>query len=157
MTPKARDSVERGPVFAGIVALMVGLGSGYMMYAYPEGLNPAWPLWMAMLGPAVFVLGGVHMIAAGLDRPGVAHAMVRAMVVCFLAIANWAAFFTPHIQCVGRLSFLGVPVFTRYPSEEECRLSLRIIIGCVDALILLLIIGFAWSQRQRRGVSGPER
>jgi hypothetical protein len=148
--------MERGLVFFGIIAVAVGLGCGYMIYSYPQGLNPSWPIWMAMLAPAVFILGGIHMIAAGLDRPGVAHATVRAIVVCLLAIVNWAAFFTTHVQCRETVSFLEVPVLTRYPGEAECRSGLRIIVGCIDVLILLLFLGFAWSRRQKRNAARTE-
>ncbi|HTG35485.1 MAG TPA: hypothetical protein VLB76_21400 [Thermoanaerobaculia bacterium] len=142
--------MERGLVFIGIVTLIVGLGCGYLIYAYPQGLNPAWPIWMAMLAPAVFILGGMHMIAAGLGRPGFAHATVRAIVVCLLAIANWAAFFSTHIQCKETVSFLGVPILSQYPSEVECRLGLRVIVSCIDVLILLPVLWFAWSRWQKR-------
>jgi hypothetical protein len=148
--------MERGLVFIGIVVLIVGLGCGYLIYAYPQGLNPAWPIWMAMLAPAVFILGGMHMIAAGLGRPGVAHAMVRAIVVCLLAIANWAAFFTTHIQCKETVSFLGVSILTWHPSEAECRLGLRIVVSCIDVLILLPVLWFAWSRWQKRKVARTE-
>ena len=142
--------MERGPVFAGLVAVIVGLGCGYLMYAYPAGLNPAWPLWMAMLAPAAFVLGGVHLIATGLDRPRLAHAMVLATAACLLAIANWAAFFSTHVQCSETVSFLGVRILRRYPSNAECQLGLRVIMSCIDALILLPVVWFAWSRRQSR-------
>jgi hypothetical protein len=148
--------MERGLVFIGIVVLVVGLGCGYLIYAYPQGLNPAWPLWMAMLAPAVFILGGTHMVAAGLGRPGVAQATVRAIVVCLLAIANWAAFFTTHIQCKETVSFLGGPILTRYPSEAGCRLGLRIIVSCIDVLILLPVLWFAWSRWQKRNAARTE-
>ena len=148
--------MERGLVFFGIVALIVGFGSGYLMYAYPQGLNPAWPIWMAMLAPAVFILGGIHMVAAGLGRPGVAQATVQAIVVCLLAIANWAAFFTTHIQCKETVSFLGVSILTRYPGEAECRLGLRVVVSCIDVLILLPVLWFAWSRWQKRNVARTE-
>ena len=52
----------------GVFTLIVGVGIGYLMYTHPEGLNPSWPMGMAMLVPALFALGGLHIIAAGLDR-----------------------------------------------------------------------------------------
>lgn len=113
--------MERGLVHVGIVALIVGFGSGYLICAYPEGLNPAWPIWMAMLAPGAFIFGGMHMVAAGLGHPGVAPAAVRAVAVCLLAIANWAAFFSTHIQCMETVSFLGVVCFR--PVSERRRVS----------------------------------
>jgi hypothetical protein len=145
--------MERSLVLFGIVAVIVGFEIGYLMYAHPEGLNPAWPLGLAMLAPAAFILSGMHMIAAGLGYPGVANMMLLAVAVCLVAIVNWAAFFTTRIQCSETVSFLGVPVLSRYPSEAECRVGLRIIISCMDALILLPLLWFAWRKWQSRSVA----
>lgn len=151
MTLKIREGIEPGLVLFGILALVTGFGIGAMMYAHPEGLNPSWPLWMAMVAAAVFVLGGVHMVAAGLGLPGIARATLGGAAVCLLAVANWAAFFTKNVQCVATLSFLGESVLTRYPSEAECRWSLRVLMSGFDALLLLLLVGaFVWRKRQRR-------
>lgn len=145
--------MERGLVLFGIVALIVGTGSGYLIYAHPEGLNPAWPIGLAMLVPVAFILSGMHMVAAGLGYPDVANVMLRAIAVCLLAIVNWAAFFTTHIQCSEMVSFLGVPILAWHPSEAECRAGLRIIISCIDTLILLPVIWFAWRKWQSRYVA----
>lgn len=140
--------MNRDLILFGIVALIVGLGTGYLIYAYPEGLNPAWPIWMASLAPAVFALGGLHMVAGGLGYPRFSSVMLRAIAVCLCAIVNWAAFFTNHIQCLETVSFLGVAILDRYPSEMECRNGLRVIVACVDALIVLPSIAFAWRKLQ---------
>jgi hypothetical protein len=79
---KVRHLVNRDLILFGIAALVVGLGTGYLIYAHPEGLNPAWPIWMASLAPAVFALGGLHMVAGGLGYPRFSSAMLQAIAVC---------------------------------------------------------------------------
>jgi hypothetical protein len=136
----------------GALSLIVGVGTGYFMVTHPEGLNPHWPLGMALLAPAVFVLAGLHLIAAGLDRPRLANAMIQAIVLALLAIANWAAFFTKGFQCRATVSFLGARLAEWYPSEEDCRNSLRLLMGLLDALVVGLIGAFAWHRaRARKG------
>lgn len=137
-------SVDRALVAFGIVTLLIGVGSGYFMYTRPEGLNPAWPVWLALLAPAVFVLGGLHMIAAGLRQPRLSNVMLRAIILCLWAIVHWAAFFTAGFQCVATLSFLGVPIVDWYPSEMECRNSLRTFLAIIDVLVLILVGAFVW-------------
>jgi hypothetical protein len=51
---------DPAPFFFGIVSIAVGIGVGFLMYAFPEGLNRNWPIWMAMLAPASFVLAGLR-------------------------------------------------------------------------------------------------
>ena len=80
--------MNRPLVAFGTVALIIGVGSGYFMYTQPEGLNPEWPIWMALLAPAVFTLGGLHMIAAGLDQPRLSIVMLRGILFCFWAIIH---------------------------------------------------------------------
>lgn len=132
--------MNRAPILFGIFALLVGLGTGFLIYAFPEGLNPEWPLWMAMLVPVLMMLGGLHMIAAGLNCPRFSGIFLRALPLCFLAIANWAAFFTTHIHCVETISFLGFALFSWHPNEMECRNSLRLLMSCVDAAVVFLYI-----------------
>lgn len=129
----------------GVVVLIIGVGIGYLMYTNPEGLNPAWPMGMAMLAPAAFVLAGLHVIAAGLGRSRLSGALLLAIVFCLWAIVHWAAFFTPHIQCVATVSFLGAGIAQWFPSEEQCRTSLRVLLASIDALVLL---GFGWYRFQ---------
>ena len=136
--------MNRSVVAFGVFSVIVGVVSGYFMVKHPEGLNPEWPLGMALLAPAAFTLGGLHMIGTGLDRPRLASAMILATVFCLLAVANFAAFFTDHFQCRGTLSFLGVPVVRWYPSEAECRSSLRILMAGFDSFIAFLIGGSVW-------------
>lgn len=140
----------------GALFLIVGLGTGYFMVTHPEGLNPHWPLGMALLAPAVFVLGGLHLIAAGLDRTRVANAMAGAIVIALWVIANWAAFFTRGFQCRATVSFLGARLLEWYPSEEDCRNSLRVLIGLLDALVIAIVGAFAW-QRSRAPRKEPGR
>jgi hypothetical protein len=135
--------VNRAQIAFGIFTVMVGVGIGYFMYTSPEGLNPQWPLGMALLAPAVFVLGGLHIIAASLNQLRFANAMLLAVVFGLFAIVHWAAFFTKNFQCVATISFLGAEVFEWYPSEMECRYSLRVIMAIVDALVVI-VVGVAW-------------
>ena len=136
--------MDRALVAFGIVVLMIAAGTGYLMYTNPAGLNPAWPMWMAMLVPVGFALAGLHLIAAGLDQPRLSSAMLLAIVFCLWAIVHWAAFFTPHIQCVARVSFLGAGIAEWYPSEAECRNSLRLLLAGIDALVVSVAGASAW-------------
>src|SRR5690349_20255467 len=128
--------MNRAQIAFGIVALIVRVGTGYFMCTHPEGLNPDWPLWMALIVPALFILGGLHIVADGLQQTRFSHIMVRFMLLCFGAIANWAAFFTTDVQCRAGLSFLGIPLLSWYPSEVECRNSLRAIVAGIDLLVI---------------------
>jgi len=136
--------LNRDLILFGIVALIVGLGTGYLIFVHPEGLNREWPIWMASLAPASFLLGGLHMVTAGLGYPRLSTAMLQLIAVCLWVIVNWAAFFTTSIHCLETVSFLGITIFNRCPTEMECRDSLRMIIACVDALIALPFVAFAW-------------
>jgi hypothetical protein len=136
--------MDRAVIPFGIVAVLVGLGSGYLMVEYPEGLNPAWPIWIALVVPIAFVLGGLLIITNGLGYSTFSGIMLTIVVLCLLAIVNWAAFFTNHIQCREAISFLGAAVAERYPSELECRDSLRIVVACVDTAGLIALFAFVW-------------
>ena len=148
--------MNRALIAFGIVALIVGVGSGYFMYTQPEGLNPEWPIWMALLAPAVFTLGGLHVIAAGLRQTRLSNAMLGAIVFCLWAIVHWAAFFTTHIQCLATISFLGAEIVEWHPSEIECRNSLRVIVAAIDALVVIAAGVFAW-HRYRAPSKEPGR
>lgn len=148
--------MNRPMIAFGMLTLIVGVGIGYLMYTHPEGLNPAWPLGLALLAPAVFVLGGLHVIATGLNRPRLSSAMLLAVIVCLWAIIHWAAFFTPNIQCVATVSFLGAKIVDWYPSERECRNSLRVIVMVLDALVLIAAGAFVW-QGNRASRKEPGR
>ena len=134
----------------GVVALLVGLGTGFLILSHPEGLNPAWPLGMALLAPVVFFLAGLQIIATGLGCARFSGVLLAAIALCFLAIANFAAFFTTGFGCVETLSFFGVPILRRQPSEADCRNQLRVIMACVDALVLLPAAVFAWRKARSR-------
>lgn len=140
--------MERTQIAFGIFTLIVGVGIGYLMYAHPEGLNPDWPLWMALVVPALFILGGVHIIAAGLHQTRLSYIMIRAMILGFGAIANWAAFFTTRVECLATASFLGLPLFSWEPSEVECRNSLRAIVAGIDLVVIAIIGLFLWHRHQ---------
>jgi hypothetical protein len=140
--------MNRAPILFGIFTLLVGLGTGFLIYSFPEGLNPEWPFWMAMFVPGLFMLGGLHMIAVGLDYPRISIIILRALPVCFLAIANWAAFFTNHFHCVETISFFGFAIFSWHPNEMECRNSLRVLMACVDTTVILLYIASSWHKWQ---------
>jgi hypothetical protein len=135
----------------GVVALLVGIGTAYLICAHPEGLNPSWPIGMALLAPAVFALGGLHMVATGLGYSRFSGVLFGAIALCFLAILNWAAFFTSHFHCVETVSFFGVAILRRQPTEIECREQFRAIAAFVDTVVLLPSIVFTWRRlRDRR-------
>ncbi len=134
----------------GLFTLIVGVGIGFFMYSQPENLNPEWPLWAAFLVPAVFILGGLLIIAEALQQPRLSIAAMRAILFCFCAIIHWAAFFTTHIQCRAMISFLGTSVVGWYPSEADCRNSLRGIVAGIDVLIIIAVGVFAWQRYQVR-------
>lgn len=134
----------------GLFTLIVGVGIGYLMYTTPEGLNPEWPIEMAFLVPALFVLGGFLIIAEALHQTRLSIAMVRAMLFCFWAVIHWAAFFTTHIQCRVTVSFLGATIIGWHPSEMECRNSLRVLVGGIDALIVMAVGVFVWQRYHAR-------
>jgi len=136
--------MNRGLIVFGVFALLVGAGSGYLIVAHPEGLNPSWPVGMALLAPAAFALGGLYILASGLGSTRFSGVLMASIAVCFLAIANWAAFFTAHFHCVETVSFFGVALLRRLPDERECRDRLRMIMACVDALVVFPFLLFAW-------------
>jgi len=144
--------MDRAVIPLGIAAVLVGLGSGYAMVEYPEGLNPAWPIWIALVVPIVFILGGLLIIGNGLGYPKFSGIMLTIVALCLLATVNWAAFFTDHIQCREAISFLGTAILERYPSEVECRDNLRILVGSLDTLVLIPLLAFVW--RKLASVSG---
>jgi hypothetical protein len=143
--------VNRGLVVFGIVALLVGVGAGYAMYAYPQGLNPDWPLWMALLAPAAFVFVGLHLVSSGLGYPRFSGATLTAIAICLGAIGNWAAFNASHVQCVEIVSFLGVEISRRSPSASECQIGLRAVVVSIDGMGVLALVAFLWRKRLEPG------
>lgn len=141
-------SIDRAQVGFGILVLIIGVGTGYLMYTHPEGLNPYWPLGMAMLVPAVFTFAGLHVIAAGLGQTRLSIVMLRAILLGLGVIINWAAFFTKNMECVVTVSFLGLPVLGWRPTEEECRASMRATVAVLDVLVLVLFGVFLWQRRR---------
>jgi predicted branched-subunit amino acid permease len=141
-------------MFFGVISLVVGLGSGYLVYTHPEGLNPEWPMGMALLAVSVFVFAGLHMIAIGLGYPRVSGIIIQVILLAFFGVFNWAAFFTTHYQCVETVSFLGFQIFSHVPSEESCRNGMRVIVGTIDVIIVLGLVAFA-KQRWQRSRNEP--
>lgn len=142
--------MKSAQVAFGLFTVIVGVGIGYLIYTTPEGLNPEWPVWMALLAAAVFVFGGFLIIAEALHQTRLSILMVRVLLLCFWAIVHWAAFFTNYIQCRLTASFLGAPIAHWYPSEMECRDSLRLLVAIIDALIVITVGAFAWQRYQAR-------
>ena len=138
------------PIVLGIVALAVGLGTGYLIVAHPGGLNPSWPIGMALLAPAAFTLGGVFLLSQGLGYPKPGAAAMTGIAVCLLAIAHWAAFFTARVPCRESLSLFGVPLLERYPSDAACRSQLQGILVFVDGVVGLFVAAFAVHRMRRR-------
>lgn len=144
VNPIARHPMNRAGIPFGVFAILVGLGVGCLMVAFPEGVSPAYPIWIALLAPLAFVFGGLLILAQALDNPGFSALAVKALALCLLVIVNWAAFFAGHIQCRETLSFLGAAILERYPSEVECRESLRIVMACLDSVVLVALLAFVW-------------
>jgi hypothetical protein len=94
------------------------------------------------------------MVSSGLGSVRVAAAAIRGVVVCMVAIANWAAFFSAHVHCVESISLFGVPLLSRLPAESDCRARLRGIVLGIDAVIALLIAGSVWWNRKSRKSPG---
>jgi len=136
--------VNPAGIAVGVVAILIGLAFGSLMLASPEGLNPAYPIWIALLAPLAFVFGGMLVCAHASGRPGFVAITFSALAFCLLLIVNWGAFFSSHIQCRETLSFLGLPILEWYPSEVECRSSLRVIMACLDAVVLVLVAVLIW-------------
>lgn len=149
--------MKTAPIVFGGVAFAVGLGTGWLILTHPEGLDPSWPLGVALLAPAAFALGGLLLLGRGLGYPRFSAAASGAIVVCFLAIANWAAFFTARVPCRETVSLFGVPLLARYPSDIECRTRFRTIMGSVDAAVVLFFLAFArWRMRVRTARANAE-
>ncbi|MGH9443522.1 MAG: hypothetical protein ACRD16_14740 [Thermoanaerobaculia bacterium] len=91
----------RDGILFGLVALGLGLSTGYLMVAHPEGLNGSWALGLALLVPALFALAGVFLLSSGLGYPRVAIVAIRAVLVGFFVVANWAAFSPPGENRLG--------------------------------------------------------
>jgi hypothetical protein len=144
--------VARAGIALGIFAILVGLAIGYAMLAYPENLNPAYPRWVALLAPAAFVSGGLLACAHAAGRPGLVAMAFRILALCLLAIVNWGAVFSNHIHCRETVSFLGLALLDRYPSEVDCRDSLRVLVIGIDAAVLLVtaaFVGRKWMSTRR--------
>jgi hypothetical protein len=143
-----RDFDNVGQLGMGAVALLVGVGTGGLMLAYPEGLSPNWPIWVAMLAPAMFVLCGLHLLGTGLGYPRFGMLALRGILVGMLLMLHWYTFFTETMQCTAGLSFLGFEILRQAPGERECRAVLVAIVLTIDAVIFLPWAVFAWRSRR---------
>jgi hypothetical protein len=140
--------MDRPGLIFGIIAILVGLGVGYLMLAFPENTNPNYPAWVALLAPLVFVLGGILACAHALGAIRVVGFAFAALALCLLALVNWGAFFSDSVRCRQSVSFLGVELFARYPSEADCQAGLRLIMMYVDAIVLVVLALAAWHKRK---------
>ncbi len=141
--------MDRAPVGIGVVALALGLGVGALMLLMPEGLNPNWPMGVALLAPGAFVLVGLHLVCSGLGYPRLSGAMLALIAMVLWAIANWAAFFTNQHGCVATVSLGGVSIFGWVPSEANCRMALQMLVASFDGLVIVLIVVAAWRRLRR--------
>ena len=147
---KFKSRIDPPRIIFGVVTLTIGIVTGCLMYAHPEGLNPEWPLWMALVAPVVFAAGGLLLLSGGLGFPRFTAAMLSALVICLMLIANWAAFFTTGFEAVMTISFLGVPLAEKYLSETAGQTSLRLIMAAVDALTVLFLAALAYGKARKR-------
>jgi hypothetical protein len=142
---------KAGLTFMGVAMLCAGAGIAWLFYAHPEGFHEGWTIWVAWIVPALFVLAGLHLLGTALNYPGIAMMTLRIIPIALLLLINWAVFFTPNVQCVETISFLGFTVLQRYPSNEECRLGVMIIVGTIDAAIVIPTLVYAlrkWRKQQ---------
>jgi hypothetical protein len=146
MEPAMRGKI--GLTLFGLLFLIVGMGVGYAMYRQPEGLNPGWPFWLAMMAPALFAFGGLHLMATGFGCPRLSIIMIQAVLVAFFGIFNWIAFFTPPANAPAACPS-GIELVRTIPSEEACRNGIKLIVGGIDVIVLLGLIAYA-KQRLRR-------
>jgi hypothetical protein len=143
-------------IMMGLISTAVGMGVGWLMYAHPEGLNPSWPLWMAEFAPGAFVLAGVFLVVTGAGLTRLGTAVLRILLLCMLLIFNFTAFFTTPDQCTDTVSFLGVALLTRHPSPENCKISMELIVGTIDLVIVLVFIAFLRLKSQRARSEPPQ-
>ena len=129
--------------------MLIGVAIGYVMLAFPEGTNPEYPIGIALLAPLAFILGGVLVCAHALGRLSIVAIAFAALALCLLAVVNWAAFFTSHVQCRETLSFLGFAILERTPSALECGASLRVIMASLDAVVLIALAVYGWRRWAR--------
>jgi len=137
-----------GPICFGAVFVLVGAAIGYAFYAYPSGFAEGWSPVAAAFVPLAFVAGGVLMIAHALGSMRAVGLAAKALALCLVVVINWATFFTPHVECVHTFAAFGVPLLSRTPSLEVCKLELYILVGTLDAVIVL---GVAWYLLWRKG------
>jgi hypothetical protein len=146
-----RHLIERvASIAMGIVSIIIGLASGYFLLVSPENINPEYPIWIAFLAPLVFLFGGLLIFAHAFNHPTFNKIMLSALALCLLVIVNWAAFFTSHIQGRVTISFFDIPILEQYLSEVESRANLHIIMACLDAVVLVVLIGFGWRRLASR-------
>jgi hypothetical protein len=136
-----------GPIVFGSVFVLVGIGIGYLFYAYPGGFAEGWSVWAGSFVPLGFIAAGVLVIANALGSMRGVRIAVVVLVACLVAVINWATFFTPHVECVETISAFGIAVFSRRPSLEECKFGLYVLVGTLDAVMVLSVLLFALRRR----------
>jgi hypothetical protein len=147
--------MDRAPLGFGVAILLLGLGIGALMLWMPEGLNPNWPMGLALLAPGAFVLAGLHLVGSGLGYPRFSGVMLALIAIALWIIVNWAAFFTTQHGCVATVSFGGVSIFGWRPSEEACRMTLQMLVASFDGLLIVLILVAAWRRLRRAPEDNP--
>lgn len=147
------DSDSAIAIAMGVVSIFVGLVLAYVMLAFPEGISPAYPLAMALLAPLVFVSGGLLACAAVSGRRMLADITFGSLALGLSALVHWGAFSNSAIECRETVSFFGIALLERYPSEAECRSSLRRFLEGFDVVVLIALAAVAWRKaaRRRRG------
>ncbi len=144
---------DSAAIAMGIVSIAVGLVLAYWMLAFPEGINPAYPLATALLAPLVFVSGGLLACAAVSGRRMLVDIAFGSLALGLLALVHWGAFSSGAIECRETVSLFGIALLERYPSEAECRSSLRRLLEGFDVVVSIALAAIAWRKaaRRRRG------
>ena len=77
-----RQRLDRAFVPFGIIAVLVSMGSGYLIVEHLEGLNADWPIWVASVVPIVFILGGLFVLANGLGYAKLSAIVLTVFALC---------------------------------------------------------------------------
>jgi hypothetical protein len=142
------EPTRKRAIAAGVVALVVGIGSAGAIYFRPEGLRA--PAWVAYAAVSTFVLAGVALIAGGLGARRIVP-WLGALIICGLLVPGlWIAFGAGGRDCSFSIGILSGPA-----SEIACRAAFGI--GALLCLMfLVLLIGRA-ALRARREPEAPSR
>ena len=114
------------------------------MYLEPEGLNSVWGLWAAALFPAGFVLGGAFLIADAFGSSRFAIRILQILLVGFVVLLHWIAYFARGGECSASVAILGVPLLGWRPDLRACEFTVLVIVMALDASAIALATRYGW-------------